>query len=184
MRYVARAPAIDELDIAALCPAQGLKGLPENHDPRLPFWVIRDTHQYANTAHAIRLLRARRKRPHCRRAGNDGDEVAPPHGAYPKAKDRRLPIAGHTVRRSKSRPLMSGQGQLRPSWPRPPSIYVCYASNSDRSVHHNEPTLRARSGPDNRRIMAGDYFGAVSGEPVRRCAVEPRSASAVASADN
>jgi hypothetical protein len=30
-------------------------------EPRLPFWVIRDTHQYANTAHAIRLLRARRK---------------------------------------------------------------------------------------------------------------------------
>jgi len=26
-----------------------------------------------------------------------------------------------------------------------PSIYVCYASNSDRSAHHNEPTLRANT---------------------------------------
>src|SRR5262249_4035452 len=81
MRYLARAPAIDELDIAALCPAQGLKGLPENHDPRLPFWVIRDTHQHANTAHAIRLLRAHRERP-SRRAAQKNDECTPLHAGH------------------------------------------------------------------------------------------------------
>src|SRR6266571_1051091 len=58
MHDVARTPAIDELDVAALYPAQGVKGLLENHDPRLSFRVIRNSHQYANAPHAIRLLRA------------------------------------------------------------------------------------------------------------------------------
>src|SRR5262249_15207865 len=38
-------------------------------------------------------LRARRERPR-RRAADEGDEVPPPHGAYPKAKDHRRSIAG------------------------------------------------------------------------------------------
>src|SRR5262245_21517639 len=62
MHDVARAPAIDELDIAALDPAERVKGLLENHDPRLSFRVIRDSHQHAHTPHAIRLLRAGSKR--------------------------------------------------------------------------------------------------------------------------
>src|SRR6516225_9235299 len=37
MRRVARTPAIDELDIAALYPAERVKGLLENHDPRPSF---------------------------------------------------------------------------------------------------------------------------------------------------
>src|SRR5262249_39887016 len=40
-----------------------------------------------------RLLRPRRERPHCR-AAEKGDEIATPHGAYPKAKDHGLSIAG------------------------------------------------------------------------------------------
>ena len=36
-----------------------------------------------------RLLRARRERPRGR-AAKQRDEVAPPHGPYPKAKDHKL----------------------------------------------------------------------------------------------
>src|SRR5262249_35124709 len=38
------------------------------------------------------LLRARRERPSCR-AAKKRDELAPPHGAHPKAKDHTLIIA-------------------------------------------------------------------------------------------
>src|SRR5262245_56692010 len=41
-----------------------------------------------------RRLRPRRERPRGRRATSNGDEVPPPHGAYPKAKDHGLSIAG------------------------------------------------------------------------------------------
>jgi len=77
MHDVPRTPTIDELDIAALCPAQGVKGLLENHDPRLSFRVIRDSHQYAHPPHAIRLLCARRKRPRDRRAAQKDHELTP-----------------------------------------------------------------------------------------------------------
>src|SRR5262249_12277408 len=41
-----------------------------------------------------RLLRARSDRPRGRPAADKCDEVPPPHGAYPKAKDHGLSIAG------------------------------------------------------------------------------------------
>jgi hypothetical protein len=63
LHWVARTPAIDELDIAALYPAQGLKCLPENRHPRLSFCITRDPHQHAHPPHAIRLLRAGSERP-------------------------------------------------------------------------------------------------------------------------
>ncbi len=78
MHDVARTPAIDELDIAALGPAQGLKCLPEYRDPRLSFQVIRDSHQNANPPHAIKLLRVDSKRP-SHRAAQKGHEVASLH---------------------------------------------------------------------------------------------------------
>src|SRR5215468_9867871 len=61
-------PAIDELDVAALRPAQGVKCLLENHHPRLSFRIIRDSHQHAHPPHAIRLLGAGSQRPGCRPA--------------------------------------------------------------------------------------------------------------------
>src|SRR5262245_47270112 len=78
MHDVARTPAIDELDVAALYPAEGVKGLLENHDPRLSFRVIRNSHQYANAPHAIRLLRAGSKRK-SRRAAQKDHELTPVH---------------------------------------------------------------------------------------------------------
>src|SRR5207249_10276626 len=66
-----------------------------------------------------RLLRGRRERPRGRRTTNKRDELAPPHGTYPKAKDRRLTIAGLErvggVRRSKNQWLMSEMGHSRRS---------------------------------------------------------------------
>src|SRR5262249_12324377 len=41
-----------------------------------------------------RLLSTRRERPRGRYAAKQHDQVAAPHGAYPKAKDRGLSIAG------------------------------------------------------------------------------------------
>src|SRR5262245_6726651 len=41
-----------------------------------------------------RLLRARRERPSGYTAADECDEFPPPHGAYPKAKDHGLSIAG------------------------------------------------------------------------------------------
>src|SRR5262249_59501382 len=38
--------------------------------------------------------RSRRERPRRRSAAEERDEVAPPHGSYPKAKDHGLSIAG------------------------------------------------------------------------------------------
>jgi len=58
--------------------AQGVKGLLENHDPRLSFRVIRNSHQYANAPHAIRLLRAGSERP-SRRAAQKDHELTPLH---------------------------------------------------------------------------------------------------------
>src|SRR5262249_46080705 len=94
---VARTPAIDELDIAALYPAQRVKGLLENHDPRLSFRVIRDSHQYTNAPHAIGRLRARRQRPR-RRAAEQRDELAPLHSITSSARassvgETSIPIA-------------------------------------------------------------------------------------------
>jgi hypothetical protein len=40
MYYVARTPAIDELNIAALYPAKSGKCLTENRDARLSLWII------------------------------------------------------------------------------------------------------------------------------------------------
>src|SRR5262249_57018420 len=67
-------------------------------------WSCGQQHAYA--AHPLRLLRAHRERPRCR-AAEQRDELAPPHGLPPKARDRGLSIAGHAVHRSKAVPSMS-----------------------------------------------------------------------------
>src|SRR6266478_8846501 len=59
-----------------------------------------------------RLLRASRERPCGRYNPKQRDEVAAPHGGLPQGKDHELSITGQPVHRSKSRPLMSGQGRV------------------------------------------------------------------------
>src|SRR5262249_51304055 len=97
MHYIARTPAIDELNIAALRPAQGVKGPLENHDPRLSFGIIRDPHQHANAPHAIRLLRTCGERPRGCRGAQKDHELTPSdvgHRPLPPTSCRRTQAAG------------------------------------------------------------------------------------------
>jgi hypothetical protein len=45
--------------------------------------------KHTDAPHPLGLLRARRERPRHRHAAEQRDEIAPPHGAYPKARDPR-----------------------------------------------------------------------------------------------
>jgi len=70
----------------------------------LAFEIVRgQIHKHANAPYPLALLRVRRQRPHCR-AANKVDEFAPPHGAYPKARDHGLSIAGHADPSQQKRP--------------------------------------------------------------------------------
>src|SRR5262249_37555706 len=79
--------------------------------------------QDSDDGHLARLLRVRRERPRSS-AANERDELAPPHGANPKANDRRLSIAGlecQCVHRNKKWRLISGLGHSRPNGP---TLYI------------------------------------------------------------
>jgi len=85
---------------------------------RRPFLVTTPTPVSSSICHISdhwhsRLLRASRERPCGRYNPKQRDEVAAPHGDLPQGKDHELSITGQPVHRSKSRPLMSGQGQKR-----------------------------------------------------------------------
>ena len=73
--------------VTAFCPAQIPESTPECcHLGLLSRIVFRKARQYADQPCPTLLLRARRDR----RAPEQCDELATPHGAYPKAKDREL----------------------------------------------------------------------------------------------
>src|SRR5262249_17394727 len=55
----------------------------------------------------LALLRVRRERPSGYTAADKGDEVPPPHGAYPKAKDHGRSIAGQGRASQQKRPSFS-----------------------------------------------------------------------------
>src|SRR4029434_2818869 len=82
---VVATPSIVDPHVVADSPAQLLQPLMESCEARLSFSIIGDgIHEHADPAH-LRLLRARRERPHSRRATEQLDEVAPPqvdHEAY------------------------------------------------------------------------------------------------------
>jgi hypothetical protein len=67
-----------ELKVAALSPAQFLKGLPEGLQFRSTFCIVcLERDQYSHTPYSFMLLRARRKRPGCRRTAEKRNERAP-----------------------------------------------------------------------------------------------------------
>src|SRR6516162_2818975 len=96
-------------------PAKFVQPLHESRSPRRPGGGA-SRPQIADGREFRRLLRARRERPRCH-AAEQRDELAPPHGAYPKAKDHGLSIAGLAgrggVHRNKKRRLISASGHLR-----------------------------------------------------------------------
>src|SRR5262249_54356320 len=92
---VSPGPAILNLEILADRPTHLLQPLQECRVALLHLrigGVVR--HEYAHAPHPPGLLCARRERPSCRCTGEQCDELAPPHGAYPKARDHGLSIAG------------------------------------------------------------------------------------------
>src|SRR5207249_7407757 len=77
-----------------------------------------------NFPKAARRLRAERQRPSGRRTADERDELAPPHGAYPKANDHGLSIAGRDRASQQKRRLMSEMGHKRPI-ETPPAVATC-----------------------------------------------------------
>src|SRR5262249_43358340 len=72
--------------VTAVDPAQLLQPLLQGSDATLPLGVVLgEDGEHADPTRLVRLLRARRERPSCRCTAEQCDELAPPHGAYPKA---------------------------------------------------------------------------------------------------
>src|SRR5262249_48948127 len=95
---VACEPAIFNLDIAALGPAELAEAFPKRSNAGLSFRIaFRKRRQHADSPHSLALLRARRERPCGSRAAEQGDEIAPFHSIT-----------------SSARPSI-GSGMLRPS---------------------------------------------------------------------
>src|SRR5262249_36931814 len=87
-----------DADVAAIDPAQLREPLHECRHASLKLWIVRGArHQYPDAPHSLRLLRARRERPHCCRAAEQRDEVAPLHSITSSA---RASSEGGTSRRS------------------------------------------------------------------------------------
>src|SRR5262245_40953062 len=85
-------PAVIDADIAMLDIASLAQAAPERRNEVRElagrFQAEKPDHRHR------RLLRARRRWPSRRTAAEKRDKFPPPHGAYPKAKDRGLSIAG------------------------------------------------------------------------------------------
>src|SRR5262245_9964012 len=90
---IASTPARIELQIAAFAPAQFLQSSKKCRDLDASLRIaFGNLNEHADPAHPVGLLRPRRERP--RGYTVKRDEFPPPHGAYPKAKDHGLSIAG------------------------------------------------------------------------------------------
>src|SRR5262249_54080354 len=94
-----------------------------------------------------RLLRARRERPRGYTAAEKCDEVPPPHGAYPKAKDQGRSIAGFGVgqwRASQFKAL-----PLHPQGMNPNSTSTAQARSTSGCVQSFVATAQDRTLDDN-----------------------------------
>src|SRR5215813_1980417 len=112
-----------------------------------------------------RLLRARRERPSSYTAADKCDEVPPPHGAYPKAKDHGPSIAGLGVgsgrHHSKGGPyyLLTDAGQFDilvfgPGWRGSNAI----RSTTSTRVHHAPRRCgRGVAARDGRAVNSGPH---------------------------
>src|SRR5262249_54263682 len=89
------APPNVDAHVAADRPTPFLQPPQECRKARLPFWVVRSPiHEHADVPHPLALLRARPQRPPGSTAAEKCDQFPPPPGAYPKAKEHRVSIAG------------------------------------------------------------------------------------------
>src|SRR5215813_6450684 len=80
-------PAGIDPQVAALAPSQLAERLCERGEPGLPLGIVRgDIREHADAPRAFGQLRARRKRPRCRRATEQRNELAPPHSITSSAR--------------------------------------------------------------------------------------------------
>jgi len=82
--WIAGEPAILNLDVAALGPAQLGEPFPKRGNADLPFWIaFRKVQQNSDAPHPLRLLRVRCERPSCHSAAKERNALASPHGLPP-----------------------------------------------------------------------------------------------------
>ena len=80
-------PAGVNAQVATDGPTQKRQRLQERLDASLKVRIARNGRQeHADAPHVLRLLRAHRQRPHCRRPTEQRDEVAPPHSITSSAR--------------------------------------------------------------------------------------------------
>ena len=100
---IAAAPAILDLQVAALGPAQLLQALLKRSDAGLSYQIIcRRAYQDTNASHPLGLLRARRERTGDGCAAQQRDELAPiyphrcldPHCFFRVGSQRRATMLG------------------------------------------------------------------------------------------
>src|SRR5262249_45398305 len=135
-------PAVFDRNVLALDVSSCVQTLPECADLLRRFAGCPGSEE---TDHRHRpLLRARGNRPSGYTAADKCDEVPPPHGAYPKAKDHELIIAPCIATRS---------GHLCPLWVKldkvteaPTPLHFRFAPESDRRKSKCDRLLRAKSG--------------------------------------
>ena len=91
---IGRGPAGVDAHVAADGPAQLRHRLQECPDAGLIFRIVRGCGQeHADPSHPLGLLRARRKRPRCRRTAEKRDELAPSHVSPVRTTPRAMPKA-------------------------------------------------------------------------------------------
>src|SRR5262249_12778678 len=96
---IASGPADVEARVAAGGPAQFRQLLHDRGELSLALPIaLARRQEHADAAHALWLLRSRRKRPRCRRAAKQRDELAPPHHSI--TSSARASTVGGTLRPS------------------------------------------------------------------------------------
>src|SRR4051812_7491507 len=86
---VACSPAVFDPDVAAIGPAQNLQALQESGDTSLIFRIVRSGgNDHPDAPHPLALLRPRGKRPRCRRAAKQRDELAALHSITSSARSK------------------------------------------------------------------------------------------------
>src|SRR5262249_5912547 len=86
-RGVAFGIAVLDAKVLAERPALFFKTLFEGLDASVGLCIVCEAHQCPDGAQANRLLRIRQDRLVSQCAAEQRDEFAPPHGAYPEARD-------------------------------------------------------------------------------------------------
>ena len=105
---------IFELDVLSFGPTKVAQAFPEHAKVGLPDFVcFGKTHQYADTARLITLLRKGVKRPRRYGAADKSHKLAPPHLQPPKLRQRIVSISFAGLKgRSPLRGCSKNQGQL------------------------------------------------------------------------